>query len=81
VKDEIIGMERNESAWYPLLFALFYPTAYDIDDETRQDDAPFSSHSTPTCSFLVLPSLSFLEALLDMYSSRVICAIRKGMWW
>jgi hypothetical protein len=39
-----------------LLF-LFYSSAYDIDDETRQDDAP-SSHSIPASLF---PIHFFLE--------------------
>jgi hypothetical protein len=34
-----------------LLF-LFYSSAYDIDDETRQDDAP-SSHSIPASLFSI----------------------------
>lgn len=49
MKGYILGVGTKRIGLIPSAFLhYFYPSAYDNDDETRQDDAPFSP-STLAC--------------------------------
>jgi hypothetical protein len=78
MKDQIFGTWNGTIRLDTLCFLLyFYLAAYDIDDETRQDDALFSP--SPNTYFLISwsfsPSLG--KALSDLRGSCVSCVVEE----